>query len=632
MKKYWLLVLAAVLMTACKDYDTPSLPDEPDEEVVPLSSKDHLPWPISEYMDLTVRPGDNFYMYCNGTYWNNTEVDKEHVIKGLTSTEMSEALNKMIANHRDPAFTQLKAMLAQPLSNDEFYAFLKPFYDRINKIQSYEDAFALAGQLKTEGVKSFFNLVLTQRKMVKAVIRANNTKYFKPYYEPFLTDDHPDYVYGHTTPPTEYNEDEVENPDIELTERAEELVKKYILPDIGLSDEYCASSDTFDEWLSMPIDELKAFFKMIVFRDFAALTNTQGLAYMEEPSDSEGTDAANWIDYQLKDLKEYLDSRAMIEQYITPQLKTEVKNMCEELRQVFIQRIDSRGWMSSSTKAHAIRKIERIKFFVGGPDKWIADSPELNGCANTLEAMQVFYRSELDYLKAFMGMKEEDDFFHFNLTSSMDLLTINCSYEQLTNSIVIFPPFMLPPVYEANMHPAMKYGMLMSSIGHEITHSVDASGARIDENGEHTAWWTIQDNMDYEKLQQQLVEQYNRLAVLPDFSSAIFNNGERTLDENIADLGGTEVSHEAFVNYCKKQGFYGEDLDEMERKFFHAYANMYRAKYGYDFYLWYKNDEHAFEKERVNGVVMNMDRWYELFNVQWGDFLYLKSENRTHIW
>ena len=141
------------------------------------------------------------------------------------------------------------------------------------------------------------------------------------------------------------------------------------------------------------------------------------------------------------------------------------------------------------------------------------------------EAMQVFYRSELDYLKAFMGMKEEDDFFHFNLTSSMDLLTINCSYEQLTNSIVIFPPFMLPPVYEANMHPAMKYGMLMSSIGHEITHSVDASGARIDEN-----------------------------------------------------------------------------------------------------------DEHAFEKERVNGVMMNMDRWYELFNVQWGDFLYLKSENRTHIW
>jgi len=63
MKKYWLLVLAAVLMTACKDYDTPSLPDEPDEEVVPPSSKDHLPWPISEYMDLTVRPGDNFYMY-----------------------------------------------------------------------------------------------------------------------------------------------------------------------------------------------------------------------------------------------------------------------------------------------------------------------------------------------------------------------------------------------------------------------------------------------------------------------------------------------------------------------------------------------------------------------------------------
>jgi len=552
----------------------------------------------------------------------------------------------MIANHRDPAFTQLKAMLAQPLSNDEFYAFLKPFYDRIDRIQSYEDAFALAGQLEAEGVKSFFNLILTQRKVLKAIIRTSNPKDFKPYYEPFLTDDHPDYVYDHTTPPAvEDNEDEDEDDfifdfdfddeddqDKELTERAEELVKEYILPAIGLSDEYFTFSDSFDKWLSTPIDELKAFFKMIVFSDFAALTNTQGLAYMEDPSNSEATDASEWIDFQLKDLKDYLDSRAVIEQYITPQLKTEVKNMCEELRQVFIQRIDSRGWMSSSTKAHAIRKIERIKFFVGGPDKWIADSPDLSGCRNMLEAMQVLYRTDLDFLKAFMGMKEEDDFFHYNLTSNTSLLTINCNYDPLTNNIAIYPPFMLPPYYEANMHPAMKYGMLMSSIGHEITHSVDASGARIDENGEHAAWWTIQDNMDYEKLQQQLVEQYNRLPVLPEYSSAIFNDGERTLDENIADLGGTEVSHEAFVNYCKRQGFYGEDLDEMERKFFHAYANMYRAKYGYDFYKMAKNDEHAFEKERVNGVVMNMDRWYELYNVQWGDFLYLKPENRTHIW
>ena len=93
-----------------------------------------------------------------------------------------------------------------------------------------------------------------------------------------------------------------------------------------------------------------------------------------------------------------------------------------------------------------------------------------------------------------------------------------------------------------------------------------------------------------------------------------------------------EIAHDAFVAYCLKQGFKGEDLDEMERKFFQGNAEFYRSRYGYDFYKRFYTAPHAFDKERVNGVVMNMDRWYELYDVQWGDYLYLKPENRIHIW
>jgi predicted metalloendopeptidase len=360
----------------------------------------------------------------------------------------------------------------------------------------------------------------------------------------------------------------------------------------------------------MPLDELKAYMKLMVFRDFT----------------NEGSSLIN-------DLKDYLNDRAVIEHYITPQLKAEVQNMCEEVRQVFIQRIGSLQWMSSSTKARAIKKIERIKFFVGYPDKWMASSPDLSGCANAREALQTFYKANLQYQKAYLGMKAADDYFNYQFGSvSASLLSANCYYDLQDNVVSIYPPYMLPPYYEAGMHPAIKYGMLMAAIGHEITHSVDIDGSKFDENGEITTWWTVQDKMDYEKLQQQLIDLYNRLPVLPEFDPSICTNGEKTLGENIADLGGLEIAHDAFVNYCKNRGFKGKDLDEMERKFFQAYANSCRSKYGSDYYEELKDDEHAFNKERVNGVVMNVDRWYELYNVQWGHYLYLRPENRTHIW
>lgn len=625
LRKIGLLILSTLLVVACEKEQI-----DPQQEKEAPSAKDNLPWPLTGYMDTLVRPGDNYYMYCNGTYWDETDLG-EYTIKGLMHTEMRETLNQLKANHVNPGFKQLETMLAQKLSNDEFYAFLKPFYDRIDNIQSYEDAFSLAGQLKKEGVKSLFKIRIDPRLEIKMSLQATNPQPLYKYYEPFLTNDHPDYVFANPTSQSAASNNPTGNN--ELQNRDEEMVIEYLMPSLGYPEEYLTFSLSFDKWLLTPLDELKAFMKMTVFRDYAALANTQGLDYMNSTQQTQAEDAADWIAGQLSELKNYLDGRALIETYITPQLKTEVSNMCQELRQVFIDRIGALDWMSSSTKEHAIKKIERINFYVGCPDVWMADSPDLSGCTNSLEAVQAFYKTEVAFQKAFLGMKRDDDFFNYYfIVSHLSMLRINCNYDPLTNNIAIYAPFMLPPFYEADMHPAMKYGMLMVMIGHELTHSIDASGSKRDENGEYTTWWTIQDKMDYEKLQQQLVELYNRIPVLPDFSPLIFNDGVTTLDENIADLGAVEIAHQAFVNYCKAQGFYDQDLDDMERKFFNAFANCFRSKYEYEYYTLTKDDIHAFDRDRVNGVLMNVDRWYELFDVQWGDYLYLRPENRTHIW
>ena len=631
MKKYYLLILTALLLSACTDHDFIPFDDlGPSERVTP-STKDDMPWPLTEYMDTQVVPGDNFFMYCNGTYWNNTQLDADNLIKGFMSTEVAETLVKMKPNYVDTGFSQLETMLTQPVSNDELYAFLKPFYNQIDQIQSYEDAFAVAGLLTAEGVKSLFEITISSRAELTAYLKAQNPKREREYYEPFLTSDHPDYIYSNPT--VSVADDDVPTATQEQINSVDELVNKCILPAIGVPEKYFGFSTNFKFWLTTPINELKAYMKLIVFRNYAALANAQGLAYINNSTSSTAKSAYAWAGTQLSDLKRYLCSRNMLEQCITPQLKAEVKDLCEEIRQVFIRRIESLDWMSYSTKTHAIKKIERIKIFVGTPDKWLVDSPDLSRCINALEAMQELYITDLKYKAASLGIKMDEDPFHFSLmTGNMSLYTINCYYTPLYNTIIIYPSYLLPPIYEANMHPAMKYGMLMTVIGHEMTHSVDATGAEYDENCEHTTWWTIQDKMDYEKLQLQLVELYNRLPILPEFSTSIVTNGEKTLNENIADLGGLEIAHDAFVNYCKNRGFKGKDLDEMERKFFQAYANHRREKYGYAYYKLYKDDVHAFDKERVNGAVMNVDRWYELYNVQWGHYLYLRPENRIHIW
>ena len=120
----------------------------------------------------------------------------------------------------------------------------------------------------------------------------------------------------------------------------------------------------------------------------------------------------------------------------------------------------------------------------------------------------------------------------------------------------------------------------------------------------------------------------------PDYAGK-YCPGEQTLEENIADLGGFELISQAYIEKCQREGYYGEMLDKQERKIYQAYAHLWSAKYTseyIDIMMFYVGDRHSVYRERINGVVMNTDRWYELYNVQWGDNLYLRPEKRTHIW
>lgn len=264
---------------------------------------------------------------------------------------------------------------------------------------------------------------------------------------------------------------------------------------------------------------------------------------------------------------------------------------------------------------------------------------DFSSCQTLVEAARMARKANMVLMFSFLGKDIKTHGFNALLQafrSQIDLRTVNAFYVSVLNSITILPAFMMPPLYATEDHDAVKYATLYV-FGHEITHGFDSMGANFDGLGNYRNWWTVQDRMDFEERYQQLIDCYDRLEMMPwDRNYAgKYCPGEQTLTENIADLGGFELARQAFIEKCQREGYYGVELDKQERKFYQAYANIWRAKYlntFVDYCMFTAKDTHAIERERINGVVMNTDRWYELYNVQWGDNLYLRPEKRSHIW
>jgi len=128
---------------------------------------------------------------------------------------------------------------------------------------------------------------------------------------------------------------------------------------------------------------------------------------------------------------------------------------------------------------------------------------------------------------------------------------------------------------------------------------------------------------------------------MPEELPGVYNDGSFTLAENIADLGGFEISYRAYLDKMKAQGFKDDALTKQMVKFYRGYSNLWRAKYSTlyvegvttgNYAPLIEQDKHSLEKERVNGIVPNTNAWYDLFDVKPGDKLYLAPEERVHIW
>ncbi|PIE99969.1 MAG: peptidase M13 [Maribacter sp.] len=207
--------------------------------------------------------------------------------------------------------------------------------------------------------------------------------------------------------------------------------------------------------------------------------------------------------------------------------------------------------------------------------------------------------------------------------------TVNAYYNPTMNEIVFPAAILQPPFFDMNAEDAVNYGSIGAVIGHEIGHGFDDTGSTFDGDGAMRNWWTESDMEEFRKRTGALVEQYNGFEVLPDLKV----NGEFTLGENIGDLGGLSIALKAY-----RMALNGKESPVMDgftgdQRVFIGYAQSWRSKSRDEaLRVQVNTDPHSPAKFRVNGVVRNVPEFYTAFNVQESDSLYLAPEERVKIW
>jgi putative endopeptidase len=313
-----------------------------------------------------------------------------------------------------------------------------------------------------------------------------------------------------------------------------------------------------------------------------------------------------------------------VAKYFTADSKKRVNDMVTNLTAAYKERINSRDWMSPETKKMALVKLEKIMRKLGYTDKWkdysSLDIKRDSYVANFLRCN--IYETKRNIAK----FGKPVDRTEWGMTPS----TINAYYNPAMNEIVFPAGIMQPPFFNPDADDAVNYGAMGSVIGHEITHGFDDEGSQFDAEGNLKNWWTEEDKKKFEAKTKILVDQFNQYVV----DDSLQVNGELTLGENIADLGGLTISY-----YALKHSLLGKpapakiDGFTAEQRFFIAWAQGWRTNMRPEYLKkMIRTNNHSPAMTRVAGPLSNMKEFYEAFGVKEGDKMYRKPENRAEIW
>lgn len=317
--------------------------------------------------------------------------------------------------------------------------------------------------------------------------------------------------------------------------------------------------------------------------------------------------------------------RIYCERYFPASSKQRMEELIKNLQVSLAERIKAQSWMSEETKQAALEKLSTFYVKVGYPNKWqdlsrLGIDPTKSYYENVMNCRKFWHEVHIEETA---GKAVDKDKWYMNPQ------TVNAYYNPTTNEICFPAGILQYPFFDPKADNAFNYGAIGVVIGHEMTHGFDDNGRNYDKDGNMKDWWAKGDGDKFKARTTPFGQFFSNISVLPDLKA----NGNLTMGENLADHGGLMVSFNALKNAMKgkkAQNIYGFTP---EQRFFLAYSGVWAANITEaEIRNRTKSDPHSLGEWRVNGALPHIDAWYDAFNVQPNDKLYLPKEQRLDLW
>ena len=635
--KFWMLMVSvALFLASCTvNDDNPVIP----EPVNPETPEQLAFWAqFDAWQTDSCTLGDDYFMHTIGTWWNNPvdiypnglmlyaarindqRVDaivdsnpdlqhlKTHAYGNLTMSEeeLMQMVNKKVEELWAGATTREEALEAMGRAWAEGYTlFFDPMVDMIDDVPTWQLELKVPSYVNVEHLYKYKELVwraLAKRKSARKVRRAPTA----------------DNGLASITKGLNIGVGQIEIADdlVPFVQNAlagqwstvegikEDIEKAVYLLDGVLVDDKCI--EEYNYYLSqiLPLHE---------WPTEVTLTRS-GIAY----------DVVRYMGniYALNDYNRL---------YISPQARQQYADWCEKFREVMRQQLEVNTWLENETRQSALDKLDKIVFYVGGVDV-IPDCviPTLTG-NNVVEDVRQLRIARMDGFRwAVTQTRSTVSMLLENLMYFYDQTIDNANYFPYKNIVVINPSNLLEPYVQDDYEDALQWAFIATTVGHELTHGFDSDGSQYDQWGNLKNWWTEADAAKFQTMCDQLTDQYNHLQLMPWADPTLYGDGENTLAENMADLGGCCLGLQILLD--QHPNATDAEKQALTRRYFQGWAIQWSASYNLDFVREMKTyDVHSQARERTNGVVRNVDAWYDSYGITSGT-LYLAPADRVRIW
>ncbi len=648
-------------------------------------------------MDRTVKPGDDFFRFVNGKWYDETEIPSDRVrwgsfdeLRQNTDKDALAILKEAAANPKlDPKSDQAKAVNVYKTYMDTISRNklgmdpIKESLAKINAIKSIEDLNKLIIEMQPQGGLGFYGIGVSPdaKNSNKNIVNIGLGSLGLPDRDYYVSEDADSkekrvkYML-HVTKMLQFIGDDAEQakvnakkvlaleiamatPRLDRVERRDRR-KTYnmmtvadlqkltpavnwnaLIKGVGITkvDSLNVSQPKYMTALQSiftdnKIDEWKAYLRWSLLNKSADILTTD-------------IEKANWDFYSqtLQGAKKQRprEERALqvvngtvgealgklyVEQKFPAEAKEKASKMIKNIFLAFENRINNLTWMSPETRKGAIEKLRKSNVKIGYPDKWkdysklvIKSSAEGGSYYDNMKNV-----AKWNFQENIADLQKPVDKTRWGMSPQ----TVNAYYSPTNNEIVFPAAILQPPFYNYKADEAVNYGGIGAVIGHEISHGFDDSGSRYNAEGNLKNWWTENDLKQFTALSGALADQYSKLQPLP----GTFVDGKFTLGENIGDLGGINAAYDGLQLFLKENGNPGLiDGYTPEQRLFISWGTIWRSKMRDEAIKnQVKTDPHSPGMYRAYVPLLNLDSFYQAFDIKETDKLYIKPENRVKIW